>query len=71
MPRPRSLRTCTGASIRTQPSTDGPITMPAITSSAAPGTGSRGSRPLISGTRTAIAAMIRTLLNEMLGIPRP
>ena len=71
MPRPRSLRTSTGASMRTQPSTAGPIRMPPITSSAAPGTGSRGSRPLISGTSTAIAAMIRTLLNEMVGISSP
>ena len=66
MPRPSSLRTWTGASIRTQPSTAGPIRMPAITSSAASGTGSRGTRPSTSGTRTATAAMIRTLLNEML-----
>ena len=65
MPRPRSLRTSTGASTRTQPRTDGPTTMPAITSRTAPGTGSRGSRPSTTGTRTAIPAMIRTLLNEM------
>ena len=65
MPRPRSLSTCTGASMRTQPSTEGPTTTPAITSSTAPGSGSLGSKPSSTGARTAITAMIRTLLNEM------
>jgi hypothetical protein len=39
MPRPRSARTVMATSMCTQPSTDGPITMPAITSRTAPGTG--------------------------------
>ena len=71
MPRPSVLKTCTGASTRTQPRTDGPTTIPAITSSTAPGTGSRGSRPSTIGTRIAIPAMIRTLLNEMASMPFP
>ena len=64
MPRPSWARTCTGASMRAQPRTDGPTMMPATTMSTAPGTGSRGSRPSTTGTRTEIAAMIRTLLND-------
>ena len=71
MPRPRSLKTWTGASTRAQPRTDGPTTMPAITSSTGPGTGSRGSRPRTTGTKTAIPAMINTLLNEMASMPFP
>ena len=50
--------------MRAQPRTDGPTTMPATTMSTAPGTGSRGSRPSTTGTTTAIAAMIRTLLKR-------
>ncbi len=65
IPSPRSLSTVIGASICTQPRTDGPITIPAITSSTAPGTGSAGSRPSTTGTNTATAAMTRTPLNEI------
>ena len=64
MPRPRSLSTSTGASMRAQLSTDGPTTMPPRTISTAPGTGSRGSSPSTTGTRTEIPAMISRLLNE-------
>jgi hypothetical protein len=45
--------------------------MPATTGSTAPGTGSRGSRPSTTGTRTDIPAMIRTLLNDRTGIRFP
>ena len=57
--------------MRAQPRTDGPTTMPATTMSTAPGTGSQGSRPSTTGTTTAIAAMIRTLLNDMASMRFP
>ena len=71
MPRPSWARTWTGASMRTQPRTDWPTMMPAMTWSTTPGTGSRGSRPSTTGTKTEIPAMIRTLLNDMASMRIP
>jgi hypothetical protein len=45
------------------------MTIPAITSRTAPGTGTAGSRPSTTGMSTATVAMIRTLLNEIAMFP--
>ncbi len=68
MPRPRSLTTRTGASRCTQPRTEGPIRIPATTSSTAPGTGSRGTSASSTGTATATRAMISSPSNDRAGI---
>ena len=68
MPRPRSLSTWMGALTCTQPSTEGPIRIPAMTSSTAPGTGSRGTRASATGTATATRAMISIPLKVMAGM---
>ena len=51
-------------SMCTQPSTDGPITMPAITSRTAPGTVSAGTKPRITGTSTDTMPTTSTPVKE-------
>src|SRR6516165_2153173 len=52
----------------TQPSTDGPMIMPPMTSSTTAGMRSRGKYPTTSGASTATAATTSRLVNETSGM---
>ena len=66
--RPISARIWMGRSTVTQPSTDGPTTMPATISSTTAGIRMRGTSPTRSGAATAIAATTSSPPNETSGI---
>ena len=53
---PNSARICTGRSTCTQPSTDGPSTIPAMISRTTAGSRSSGAKPTTSGASTATSA---------------
>jgi hypothetical protein len=61
---PKSDSTWSGRSTRTQPSTEGPSTIPATISSTTDGNRSLGARPTSSGTAKATAATTTTPANE-------
>ncbi len=68
--RPRMPSTRTGSSISTQPSTAGPITMPARISSTTAGKRSAGASPSSSGAQKATAATISRFVNSSSMTPR-
>ena len=63
--RPMRARTCTGGSIVTHPSTEGPSTMPATISSTGDGTRTTGIARTTSGATTATADTTSRLRNDM------